>query len=255
MHSYSKENVRTVMSFNENDVFIGKISPVETFQKNIDFINEKYKNDVFGETQVLLTSYPIGENENVSIITCRDMTCIKENKLFMYMAGEINAKKLLPQVQDMVDNKQQLSNEEMFMFFSHSSNYAAINDDDEESQLVITHDAVENFSEYEIEEATKLAFDYFLENKHKTNQLTHKIINIPKNNKEFGFLIVYDQVSIRQLMLGTYHEVVDMQKQLIKYFAEGFSITHNNQQNFLERCELKKKLRKKKRDERRRKRR
>ena len=117
---YSKKNVRTIMSSNESILDMEKLNPIETFDKNINFINEKY-NGQFNLTEVLLTLYPV-DDKKVAIITCRDMTCLNENKLLMYLTTEKDAKRLMPNIQMAVNENKQLSNGEFMVYLSSLSN-------------------------------------------------------------------------------------------------------------------------------------
>lgn len=268
---YSKENVRTIMTSEddlwEKNLWTEDLTPVKIFQKNINFINEKYKNEPFEENQVLLTTYPLNEKINIGVITCRDMSCLNENKLFMYLASEQEAKKIVPRIQRIVDKKEKLSSEEMIFSFSSLTNFQSSNNFENEEmvnvdaegidpnngvQTLITQEFDNNFTEQEIKKLMSEAYDFFLENKDATEHAEYEIINITKNNKEFGVLILYDNSTMSQVMFGTYQEVSNMTKSIMESVKNGISIRQNNTGSFAERCELKKKLRKKKRDDRRR---
>lgn len=218
---YSKENVRTIMhcissSNDESMLDMENLNPIETFDKNINFINEKY-NGQFNLTEVVLTLYPV-DDKKVAIITCRDMTCLNENKLLMYLTTEKDAKRLIPNIQMAVNENKQLSNEEFMDCFSSSSNFRT-NDDLKAKrdpfgidpvhgiETLIMEDFYDNFTEQETQKLIAKAYDFFLDNKDKSHDIKHKIKKIKKNRKEFGVLISYDQTKINSVMFGTYQQV------------------------------------------------
>lgn len=262
---YSEKNVRTIMSSEENiwesSVWTDDYSPVQIFRKNIEFVNEQCKNESFEQDKVLLTVYPLDETTNVGIITCRDITCLNEDKLFMYLASEKEAKEISSKIQKAIDNDDEMSYEQLMRCLANSKDSETEEviadgiDPNLGIEALITEEFDKNFTEEETHEFMSQAYEFFLENKDKAKQAEYEIFNTTKNSQEFGVLIMYDRNEINQVMLGTYRQVSDMIKNILEKHNEGFSITQSNTRNFLERCDLRKKLRKKKRDDRRRKRR
>ena len=114
---YSKENVSRLIGSDESICNAGDFDPIGTLDKNINFINEKY-NGQFNKTEVLSTSYAEGDKE-FAIITCRDMTCLNENKLLMYLTTEKDAKRLMPNIQMAVNENKQLSFVEFVMCLTY----------------------------------------------------------------------------------------------------------------------------------------
>lgn len=213
---YSKENVRTIMGSNQSILDIENFSPIETFDKNINFINEKY-NGQFNKTEVLLTLYPV-DNKKVAIITFRDMTSSNENNLLMYLTTEKDAKRLIPNIQMAVDQNKKLSNGELMVCLSSLSNFRATDDLKAKRdpfgidpvhgiETLIMEDFYDNFTEQETQKLIAKAYDFFLDNKDKSYDAKHKIKKIKKNRKEFGVLISYDQTKINSVMFGTYQQV------------------------------------------------
>jgi len=213
---YSKKNVRTIMGSNESILDMENLHPIETFDKNINFINEKY-NGQFNLTEVVLTLYPV-DDKKVAIITCRDMTCLNENKLLMYLTTEKDAKRLMPNIQMAVNENKQLSNEEFMVYLSSLSNFKATDDLKAKRdpfgidpvhgiETLIMEDFYDNFTEQETQKLIAKAYDFFLDNKDKSHDTKHKIKKIKKNRKEFGVLISYDQTKIISVMFGTYQQV------------------------------------------------
>jgi hypothetical protein len=231
---YSKENVRTIShggssSSDESILDIENFSPIETFDKNINFINEKY-NGQFNKTEVLLTLYPV-DNKKVAIITFRDMSSSNENNLLMYLTTEKDAKRLIPNIQMAVDQNKKLSNGEMMACLSSQFNFTRINKDEVDYmekkdsfgidpndgiQTIITEDFNDNFTEKEIEILITKAYNFFLDNKYKAQHAEYEIIKIKKNNKLFGILILYDKTHLEQVMLGTYKQVSKTIKDILK---------------------------------------
>lgn len=233
---YSKENVRTIShggssSSDESILDIENFSPIETFDKNINFINEKY-NGQFNKTEVLLTLYPV-DNKKVAIITFRDMTSSDENNLLMYLTTEKDAKRLIPNIQMAVDQNKQLSNGEMMACLSSQFNFTIIDEDEVDymeekdsfeidsndgiqTTITITEDFNHNFIEKEVEILITKAYNFFLENKYKAQYAEYKIIKIKKNNKQFGILILYNKTQLEQVMLGTYKQVSKTIKDMLK---------------------------------------
>jgi len=218
---YSKENVRTIShggssSSDESILDIENFSPIETFAKNINFINEKY-NGQFNLTEVLLTLYPV-DDKKVAIITFRDMSSSDENNLLMYLTTEKDAKRLIPNIQMAVDQNKKLSNGEMMACLSSLSNFRVADDLKAKRdpfgidpvhgiETLIMEDFYDNFTEQETQKLIAKAYDFFLDNKDKAHDREHKIKRIKKNRKEFGVLISYDQTKIISVMFGTYQQV------------------------------------------------
>ncbi len=218
---YSKENVRTIShggssSSDESILDIENFSPIETFAKNINYINEKY-NGQFNKTEVLLTLYPV-DNKKVAIITFRDMSSSDENNLLMYLTTEKDAKRLIPNIQMAVDQNKKLSNGEMMACLSSLSNFRVADDLKAKRdpfgidpvhgiETLIMEDFYDNFTEQETQKLITKAYDFFLDNKDKSHDTKHKIKKIKKNRKEFGVLISYDQTKINSVMFGTYQQV------------------------------------------------
>lgn len=219
---YSKKNVRTIMhcissSDDESTMLDMKnLHPIETFDKNINFINEKY-NGQFNLTEVVLTLYPV-DDKKVAIITCRDMTCLNEKKLLMYLTTEKDAKRLIPNIQMAVNENKQLSNDEFMNCFSYSSNF--ITNDDLKAkrdpfgidpvhgiETLIMPEFYDNFTEQETQKLIAKVYNFFLDKKDKAHDTEHKIKIIKKNRKKFGVLISYDQTKINKVMFGTYQQV------------------------------------------------
>ena len=231
---YSKENVRTIShggssSSDESILDIENFSPIETFAKNINFINEKY-NGQFNKTEVLLTLYPV-DNKKVAIITFRDMSSSDENNLLMYLTTEKDAKRLIPNIQMAVDQNKKLSNGEMMACLSSQFNFTKIDRDEVDYMekkdsfgidpndgipTIITEDFNDNFTEKEIEILITKAYNFFLDNKYKAQHGEYEIIKIKKNNKLFGILILYDKTHLEQVMLGTYKQVSKTIKDILK---------------------------------------
>lgn len=226
---YSKKNVRTIMGSNQSILNIKNFSAIETFAKNINFINEKY-NGQFNKTEVLLTLYPV-DNKKVAIITFRDMTSSNENNLLMYLTTEKDAKRLIPNIQMAVDQNKKLSNGEMMVHLSSQFNFTRIDKDEVDYmetkdsfgidpnngiQTTITEDFDDNFTEKEVEILIAKAYNFFLDNKYKAQHAEYKIIKIKKNNKQFGILILYNKTQLEQVMLGTYKQVSKTMKDMLK---------------------------------------
>lgn len=252
---YSKKNIKTYVNLNLDNL-PSEFDPTDFFEKKTNLINEKYKDDAFDQTKVILGTYAINEKENIGILTCRNVSHKEDNNLIMCMLTEENAKKIMPRIHNLVNSTTKISELEMLSHFIIGTDEGQDQsmDEDDSMQIVVSSDFRDNFSEDEINDKIREVIRNFEKEKNIAVS-EYTIMNFRKNDKEFGAFVVHDENTISQLILGTYQESIAIQKEYKNLLSDGFSISLNNYNSFLERCETKKKLRKKKRNERRRKRR
>lgn len=255
---YNNKNVKTFVSIDYDEV-PKNFDPNEFFDKKIEFLNEKYREAAFEKTKVLLAIYPVNKNINIGIISCRNLSCIHENKIIMCMFLEEHAKKVINKVQKMVNTCEQATEEQILTSFSLLIENDDKHEDDNTNyintyispdiQNDFTEDGLENFISHVVSDCKSK----IVNSKNSVNEV--QLIAYTIKNKKYGVIVEHKNKLISQIILNTFSEAVNDYRNFEEYSKNRFQITINNFCDFSERSGLKKKLRKKKIDNRRRRRR